>query len=144
MAKILIVSGIFVSALAVLVWVGVVEASIPVLKLSQLQSAEYEGGTIRLDDGHVAQIESLVPLRFTIAAKNDPSLTLQVESDTSKPENFKVGIDVGLQGEYNREKRLFRAFKVSTRCPSRYEATKDAGGAMSGYPSKAEKEDVKY
>ena len=145
MAKILIVSGIFVTALTVLVWVGIVEASIPVLKLSQLRSAEYEGGTIRLDEGQVAQIDSLAPLRFTIATKNDPSSTLQVESDAPPPENLKVGIDVGLLGEYNREKQSFRASKVSTRCPSRYQASEDAGGVgVNGYPpSKAEKEDVK-
>ena len=138
MAKILIVSGVFVTALAVLVWVGVVEASIPVLKVTQLGCADFAGGTVKLSEGKVASIENFYPLKMTIVARDDPSMTLQVESTASPPENLKIGIDVGLVGEYSREKKVFRAYKVSTQCPSKYEATKDGAskdkGPASGYP----------
>ena len=134
MVKIFIVSGVFVTALAVLVWVGVVEASIPVLKVTQLGCADYAGGTVKLNEGKVASIEKFYPLKMTVIARDDPSTTLQVESTASPPENLKIGIDVGLVGEYSREKKVFRAYKISTQCPSRYVATENAGSGTNYSP----------
>jgi cytochrome c-type biogenesis protein CcmE len=139
MTKLLIVSGIFVTALTVLVWVGIVDASIPVLNLSQLDSPDYAGGSVKVNEGKVKSIHSKYPLRITVEARNDPSSILEVESTVSPPDNLIEGRDVGLMGEYSREKKLFRAYKVTTVCPSKYEASKDGaskdGGPVSNYAS---------
>jgi len=133
--KLLVVSAIFLCALGVLVWVGVVDASIPVLKLGQLSSDAYKGGNVQIDDGKVAAIESYAPLRFTVTAENDSSLSMQVSSPRSVPENFKEGIKVSLRGEYDPKRNSFEAYKISTQCPSRYEATKEVDSTGEGsYP----------
>ena len=131
MKKLVIVSAIFAAALAVLIWVGVVQASIPVLRPEQLIGAQstYEGGPVQLDGGKIASIESYTPLKFTVASDKNPSLIIRVHSERLAPENFKEGIKVSLRGQFDRSKGLFVADKVSTQCPSRYEAASEAPDA---------------
>ena len=132
MKKLLIVSFILAGALSYIAWVGIVEASIPVLQIPQLQSDAYPGGTVQIDGGKIARIESLTPLVFTVAPDGDPSLQIRVRSSRLAPENFKEGIPVSLRGEYDRSRNEFVAYKVSTQCPSRYEAAKEAKKDASG------------
>ena len=127
MKKPLALSLVFAAALAVLVYVGLVERSIPVLRLTQLRSAEYAGGTVQVDGGEIAAIESYAPLLFTVRPEGDPSFLLRVRSERLAPENFKEGIKVSLRGEYDPEEDVFVAYKVSTQCPSRYEASGEGG-----------------
>jgi cytochrome c-type biogenesis protein CcmE len=134
MKKLIIVSAVFAGALAVLVWVGIVEASIPVLRPSQLLSGEYQGGTVQIDGGKVASVESLTPLRFEIQPDGDDATRVRVRSARLAPENFKVGVKVSLRGEYDATSGVFEAYKISTQCPSRYEAAKEA--PSSGQPPK--------
>ena len=138
--KLLVVSAVFLVALAVLVYVGVVSGSIPNLKLAQLASPKYEGGPVQVDDGKVAAVESYAPLKFTVAAENDPSVVIRVTSPRSVPENFKEGIKVSLRGEYDPKTNSFNAYKISTQCPSRYVATSEVegeGAASGTYPKQA-------
>jgi cytochrome c-type biogenesis protein CcmE len=108
---------------------------IPVMGVARLRTPEYPGGEVEIKDGQVAAIESISPLKFTIRprAGNEPQVL--VETPRSVPENFKVGIDVGLRGSYDAEKNLFRAYHISTKCPSKYEASKDGEATESGYRS---------
>lgn len=133
MKKPLVVAAVFVLALAVLVYVGIVERSIPVLRVSQLMSADVAraGGTIQVDGGEVATIESLAPLVFTVRPEGDPNLRVRVRSDRLAPENFKEGVKVSLRGEWDPSAEVFVAYKVSTQCPSRYQATSEAADGTS-------------
>ena len=133
MRKLFIVSGIFVVALVVLVWVGVAGASMPVLTVSQIDTPSYTGGKVQLDGGKVARIDSYTPLVFAVAPEGDPSRLVLVRSKSIAPENFKEGSKVSLRGEYDRKSREFTAYKISTQCPSRYEATKEAESAGAAY-----------
>ena len=63
--KPVVVGLIFLAAMVVLLWVGISSASIPVLKVGQLQSAAYQGGTVRVDDGKVASKMLTALKRFT-------------------------------------------------------------------------------
>jgi cytochrome c-type biogenesis protein CcmE len=123
-----IVAAIFIAALSVVLGVAVT-ASMPVLKLRAL-STEYTGGYVRVDDGKIAEIESIEPLRFKVAPESDPGQFIVVESKRTVPENFKIGVDVGLEGEYDSKSNVFTAHRISTQCPSKYEATRDAKEAM--------------
>jgi len=131
MTKLIVVSTIFVCALGVLVWAGL-GASMPVLMVSQIDSPAYAGGKVQLDGGKVARIDSYTPLVFTISPENDPSCTVRVRSSRLAPENFKVGIKVSLRGDYDRSAKEFTAYKISTQCPSRYEATKEVREGADG------------
>ena len=123
--RLFIIGVIFILAAGTLVTVGVVSRGIPVLKVEDLFAAESiasPGDTIRVDDGKIVSIDSLAPvLRFKYATEKEPDNIVQVESSRNPPENFRVGIGASIKGIYDREKKLFKAYQVSTNCPSRYD-----------------------
>ena len=124
MPKPLIVGAVFVSAVGVLIW-QVAASMIPVIKIHQL-FAEEHGGKVQVDNGEIISIESRAPLQFTVGVKQDPETRLMVKSTVTVPENFKIGIPVSLRGTYDTENQIFNAYRITTQCPSRYEATKEA------------------
>jgi hypothetical protein len=137
--KPLVVGSFFVAAMGALLWAGWMSASIPVVKVAELQATSHTG-TVEVKDAKVVFIESLAPLRFKVSPRNDASAFMWVESPGSIPENFKEGADVGLLGAYNREKNLLAAERITTQCPSKYEASKEAksAAAAGGYPTSFE------
>ena len=138
--KPILIGGIFLSALATVLWVGVQSASIPVFKIRTLLS-DKPTGPLQIKDGKIAEIESLLPLRFKVSSRSDPGTSVWVESKRTVPENFKLDVDVGLEGEYEAKSRVFKAYRITTQCPSKYEASKDAkkayAGASDGYGASA-------
>ena len=112
MKRLVAVAGVLVCAVAVLVWVGIVEASIPVLRLSQL-GAGYEGGTVQLDGGKVREIQSHTPLVFTIYQDGDPSSVIRVESERLAPQNLRKDIPVSLRGTYDANRNVFTAYGIA-------------------------------
>lgn len=141
MKKLAIVSLVLVAAIGVLVWVGVEAASIPVVKIAELKGGAHGGIDVQVD-GKVVAIESYSPLSFSVASEKDPANVLLVSSERSVPENFKVDSSVSLRGEYQKEKSLFVAYRISTQCPSKYEASKEAekqaaSSAAGGYGSRS-------
>ncbi len=127
MKHLIAVSAILAGAVGVLVWVGIVQSSIPVLTVTQLRTG-YAGGAVQLDGGKVAAIQSLMPLSFTIASSEDPTARVEVRSDQIAPENLKEGTPVSLRGTYEPGSNSFQAYRISTQCPSRYEAANEAPG----------------
>lgn len=123
--KPLIVGAIFVGAVGVLLW-QVTASMIPVIPIHQLFAGEHDGGKVQVDNGEIVSIESIAPLQFTVGVKNDPGSRLAVKSTVSVPENFKVGLPVSLRGTYDQQSNVFHAYRVTTQCPSRYEATEEA------------------
>jgi hypothetical protein len=136
MKKLVIVTFTLVAAIGVLVWVGVQAASIPVVRVGELKGGAHWEEEVRIDDGKVVAITGYSPLSFSVASEKDPANVLLVTSERSVPENFKVGSNVGLRGIYRRDRNVFDAYQVSTQCPSKYEASKDAEKeAAGGIPS---------
>jgi cytochrome c-type biogenesis protein CcmE len=139
MKKLMIVSLALVASIGVLVWVGVEAASIPVVRIGELKGGTHGGVDVQVD-GKVVAIESYSPLRFSIASEKDPENILLVTSERSVPENFNVGRNVSLRGEYQKEKSCFDAYRITTQCPSKYEASKETekqvqSSAAGGYGS---------
>jgi len=126
--KPVLVGGIFMAAVAVLLWVGVNSASIPDVQLRQLLSA---GMTerVHVKDGQLAEIKSVQPLEFVVCGRDDPLARVLVRTERTIPENFKQGIDMGLEGHYDPDAKVFTAEIITTKCPSRYEATESAESA---------------
>ena len=123
--RLFIIGAIFILAAGALVTVGIISRGIPVLMVEDLFAAEpttRPGDTIRVDNGKIVSIDSLSPkLRFKYATEKEPGNVIQVESNRNPPENFRVGIGASIKGTYDRENKLFKAYQVSTNCPSRYD-----------------------
>ncbi len=123
--KFFLIAATFLSALVALIWVGIASA-IPVVSVAELGAPEVVGTEVEVKDGQVQLIHSFAPLVFTVSSRNVKGQLVVVESPRSVPENFKPGIDVGLRGTFDRQKNRFVASVVTTKCPSKYEASKDA------------------
>ncbi|TCK59389.1 cytochrome c maturation protein CcmE [Seleniivibrio woodruffii] len=61
-------------------------------------------------------------LLFTIQDIQGEPDTIQVEYNGIIPDTFKEDIHVIVEGKYDKEKKLFNAETVLTKCPSKYEA----------------------
>ncbi len=130
--KLAIVGVVFLSALGVLVWMGVVEGMIPRMKIQDLKSSQYKGGYCRIDEGvEVNSIEhGASPLEFTIRSTKEPDQVIAVTTKRNPPDNFKVGIGVAVTGTFDPKTGKFVAEEVTTACPSKYQASKSP--AMAG------------
>jgi cytochrome c-type biogenesis protein CcmE len=124
MNRLVVVSFVLVVALGVLVWVGVLSASIPVLRIAEVKESTKPLDDVQVD-AKVAAIESTSPLRFWVYSEKDPANRLLVTSERSMPENFRQDMDVSLRGEYRKEDQVFVAYRITTQCPSRYQASKE-------------------
>ncbi len=134
--KLFIVALTFLGALSALIWVGVASA-IPIVSVAELRKSEIVGAEVEVNDGKIELIESFAPLVFTVVSRSGHGEPVVVESPRPVPENFKLGIDVGLRGRFNQQKNRFVAGVVTTKCPSKYEASKDAGKSGAYAPTPA-------
>ena len=130
--KLAIVGVVFLTAIGVLVYMGVVEAGIPMVKIKDLLATEWKGDhqpqTCQIDEVKIASIEHQPsPLEFTISSASEPGVLLKVKSRRNPPDLFEVGKGVHLKGVYDPKTKTFIAEEVVTNCPSKYEASKSAG-----------------
>ena len=123
--RLFLIGAIFILATGTLVSLGVLSKGTPVLKVSDLFAAETKpepDQTIRVDNGKIVSIEAMTPsLRFHYANDKDPSKVILVESSRNPPENFRVGIGASIKGTFDAQGKVFKAYQVSTNCPSRYD-----------------------
>ncbi len=134
--KFAVVGSIFFVAVGALLYISVVEGSIPNYKISQVLSPAYRGGECRVDGGKIHKIEQLAnPLRFLVSSGDNAAELLKVESPRLPPDNFREGLTVGMRGIYSREKGVFIASDVTTACPSKY-AGKENPEASPSSPAK--------
>ena len=137
-----------VSAIAVLLYLVIAEGSVPSYRVSEIvapgfsawrDEARTKPRTVRVE-GFIWGIEREGdPLRFTVIDKRkDEAATFRAESDAVRPDVFKVGAEVTLQGSYDPNGKLFRAEHIWTKCPSKYQelqyAEKEKG--LGGYDPK--------
>jgi len=126
--RLVVIALVFLSAIGVLVGVGIQAGSVPLYDYAVLvDAADPPTGRIRVDDSRIVAIEQLYPsVRFTVAAKGFEDDPLLVTSDASPPENFKPGGKVSIEGVYDASTSSFRAYKITTQCPSRYNSEEEA------------------
>ena len=65
-------------------------------------------------------------LTFAIRDRQGDS-TVNVIYSKLKPDNFKEGGNVFVEGKYNADRNLITASKLTTKCASKYEAAESAG-----------------
>ncbi len=123
--RLFLIGAIFIVAAGTLITLGIISRGIPVLKVGDLFAAESQpepGQVVRIDDGKIVSIEAEHPsLRFHYANEKDPSKIILVESSRNPPENFRLGIGASIKGTYDPAGNVFKAYQVSTNCPSRYD-----------------------
>lgn len=135
--RLAVVGVVFLVSVGALVGFGLRASNIPVYEFSALTAAEstYQGGALQLDGVKVVAVESMHPLQFTVAPDGGNVTPIRVSSRLSPPENFGVGKSVSLRGTYSRPDRAFEAVMITTKCPSRYEASKEAEAADGASPA---------
>ena len=131
--KIVVASSILVSSLMLLVFVGVKNTSLrhfrPEQLVAQAQEVHQKGVQI---DGFVAEKStswdpSNFQLSFVIRDAADTVRVNVVSVDKLKPDNFKDGGNVFVEGRYNADENLITASKIQTKCASKYQ---QAGSAL--------------
>jgi len=63
-----------------------------------------------------------IQLTFTLRDMKEGKYELPVVYNDVKPDNFDDGAEVILEGYYDKKANVFKAEKVTTKCPSKYEA----------------------
>ena len=123
--RLFVVGAIFILSAVTLVTVGILSSGIRRFEVKDLFDPDSEvkpGETIVVDNGQIVAIESLSPnLVFKYATEQQPGETIRVESSRNPPENFRVGIGASIKGTFDPQARSFKAYQVSTNCPSRYD-----------------------
>lgn len=62
-----------------------------------------------------------IELRFSLADFEEPDKLLPVVYQGIKPDNFSEGTQVVVEGYYDPQTGVFKAEKLQTKCPSKYE-----------------------
>ncbi len=123
--RLFVIGAIFVLSAVTLVTVGILSGGIRRFELKDLfnpDSGMKSGETIVVDNGQIVAIESLSPnLVFKYATEQQPAESIRVESSRNPPENFRVGIGASIKGTFDPQTQSFKAYQVSTNCPSRYD-----------------------
>ena len=131
--KFIAASVILASAMAFLVVAGIRNTSIRHYTPDQLVA------NAALVDNKGVQVDGLIlegspkwdaaefELTFAIRDRQRES-TVNVIYSKLKPDNFKEGGNVFVEGKYDAERNLITASKLTTKCASKYEAAENAGG----------------
>ncbi len=118
---------LIVAGLAGLIVMGIARGGVPELQVSQVLAGAHEGARVKMHGtiGEIASGER--PLRFTVADKADPSKTVEVHADRTRPDTFQEAYDVAVLGRYDAASGRFTAEQIYTKCPSKYEADEERG-----------------
>ncbi len=135
--KIIAASVILASAMAFLVVAGIRNTSIPHYTPDQLvaNAALVDNKGVQVDglihEGSPKWDAAKFELTFAIRDRKGES-TVNVLYSKLKPDNFKEGGDVFVEGKYDAEHNLITASKLTTKCASKYEAA-ESGGSPADY-----------
>ena len=130
--KIIAASVILASAMAFLVVAGIRNTSIRHYTPDQLvaSAAHVNNKGVQVDgliqEGSPNWNPEEFKLTFAIRDRQGES-TVNVIYSKLKPDNFKEGGNVFVEGKYNAEHNLITASKLTTKCASKYEAAESAG-----------------
>ena len=135
--KIIAASVILASAMAFLVVAGIRNTSIPHYTPDQLvaNAALVDNKGVQVDglihEGSPKWDAAKFELTFAIRDRKGES-TVNVLYSKLKPDNFKEGGDVFVEGKYDAEHNLITASKLTTKCASKYEAA-ESGASPADY-----------
>ena len=130
--KIIAASVILASAMAFLVVAGIRNTSMRHYTPDQLvaSAAQVNNKGVQVDgliqEGSPKWDPEEFELTFAIRDRQGES-TVNVIYSKLKPDNFKEGGNVFVEGKYNAERNLITASKLTTKCASKYEAAESAG-----------------
>ena len=130
--KIIAASAILASAMAFLVVAGIRNTSIRHYTPDQLvvNAAHVDNKGVQVDglilEGSPKWDPAAFELTFAIRDRQSES-TVNVIYSKLKPDNFKEGGNVFVEGKYDAERNLITASKLTTKCASKYEAAESAG-----------------
>lgn len=130
--KIIAASVILASAMAFLVVAGIRNTSIRHYTPDQLvaSAAQVNNKGVQVDgliqEGSPKWDPEEFELTFAVRDRQGES-TVNVIYSKLKPDNFKEGGNVFVEGKYNAERNLITASKLTTKCASKYEAAESAG-----------------
>lgn len=131
--KIIAASVILASAMAFLVVAGIRNTSIRHYTPDQLvaNAVQVDNKGVQVDgliqEGSPKWDAAEFELTFAIRDRQGES-TVNVLYSKLKPDNFKEGGNVFVEGKYDAERNLITASKLTTKCASKYEAAESAGG----------------
>ncbi len=74
-------------------------------------------------------------VKFTLQDKDQKDLLVHVVYTGAVPDTFKTGIEVILEGRFDRETDSFVASSMMTKCPSKYKANAEGKLRPPGYDS---------
>ena len=130
--KIIVASVMLIAAFAYLFIVGVKDTSLrhftPDQLIADAQSVDNKGVQI---DGLIAEGTSQwdaanFKLTFAVRDREGVGTVNVIYADKLRPDNFKDGGPVFVEGVYDAQKNLIVASKLQTKCASKYEAAESA------------------
>lgn len=134
--KIPIVVATLVAGLGFLIYMALAEGSIPSYEVAEVAAPGFEAyRDAGSSEPKLLKIEGFIlsieregdPLRFTVIDQRRGIMeTLAVESTAVKPDLFRPTAEVTLEGTFDPSARLFRAEKIFTKCPSKYQEVENA------------------
>lgn len=126
---------IIIGALGTLIGFSVYSMGYPEVQVAELITTEgedFSGRLVKLQ-GRIAAIHSETgTIHFDVSDKADPTKIVTVKVDGLRPELFKVGNDVAVDGVFDRAQGEMNGTKIYTKCPSKYEASKGEGMGYDG------------
>ena len=72
--------------------------------------------------GSIKKVSSGNEIRFLLQDMENPDITARVIYSGIIPDNFKPGIQIVIQGVFNKDEGLLHAEQIFVKCPSKYEA----------------------
>jgi hypothetical protein len=125
MARIVIAGLAFFLGMGLLIGMAVKEEGIPTVPLDHVVSPAYQGEEVFL----VVRVESIQqminPARFRVLDKQGGLKSLQVETREVLADTFGKESDLRIRGTYDPGTEVFTATWVDTKCPSKYEGTRE-------------------
>ncbi|TDA68569.1 MAG: cytochrome c maturation protein CcmE [Clostridia bacterium] len=120
------------AAVAYLMITGFSTASQQVSIKDMLARGQELGGQYLLTEGTLLQDtvqwdSQKIELRFSLADFEEPDKLLPVVYEGIKPDNFSQGTQAVVEGYYDPQAGVFKAEKLTTKCPSKYEAATGGG-----------------
>lgn len=144
--KFLLAGGVIVIAITYLIYMGVKESGVYFMTVAELKTSpqSLSGEGVRVSgsviDGSIENLAKELVLKFRIKDEDGPvDNFINVFYKGIKPDSFKAGVQVILEGKYNSGENLLKATTLLVKCPSRYEGEDTPEGYKPGHPGNAEK-----
>ncbi len=119
---------VIVASVGTLITAGVIYGHIPEMQVHEvIEDPPLAEQKIKVHGilHSVQQVDPGLDLEFILRDKKSPGLLLSIVTDEIRPEIFEVGKDVAVEGYFNPEKRRLDGTKIYTKCPSKYEESKE-------------------